>query len=303
MVEIAEGLEEESQAKVMTFWEHTEELVSRLKVVLYSFFIFFITMMIAPGDLSFLSNPLQNYQPFLAVVLRRIREDILPPDVKLIGLEMMNPLTLYLMASLMFGISLTIPVIIYEAYKFIDPALYPHERKELYPVLTSFFTLFIGGLTFGYMFLTPYLMQAMVVFFPLLGVEKVISVMDFYTLVLLTTLATGIIFTFPVFLVLLVKYGVIGTNIITKNRKYVYAGLLIICMLITPGEGGVANFMLFIPMSILLEGGLLFAKRYEKKGTVHKVFKWSTEKSSCKFCGESLHIREAFCPKCGRSQK
>jgi sec-independent protein translocase protein TatC len=153
------------------------------------------------------------------------------------------------------------------------------------------------------MFLTPYLMQAMVVFFPLLGAEKVISVMDFYTLVLLTTLATGIIFTFPVFLVLLVKYGVISTNIITKNRKYVYAGLLIICMLITPGEGGIANFMLFVPMAILLEGGLLFAKRYEKKGTVHKVLKWFAESSSCKFCGSSLRAQEKFCPRCGRSQK
>lgn len=286
----------------MTFWEHTKELGGRLKVVLYTLIISTIAMMALPANVSFFSNPFSFYEPLVGVVLRAVRAQVLPSGVKLMGMEFVAPLELYLVASFFFGLAITAPVFAYEIFRFIDPALHPHERRDVYPFLASFLVLFVVGLTFGYMFLVPYGMAALLPFFQIVGAELYISVADFYYFVFFLTLLTGLAFTFPIFLVLLVKYGIIGTKTLTKNRKYVYFGLLVLVFLITPGEGGLANFMLMAVMSVLLEIGILFARRYEKKGEIRRP-RWFTEEAKCKFCGKTIPTDTTFCQNCGKSQK
>ena len=286
----------------MNIWDHIDELAKRLKIVLYTIVISTIAMMVFPGNLSFLTNPLEFYEPLIAVILRSAREQVLPADVKLIGLEFAAPIELYVIASFIFGLAITIPVFAYQIYRFVDPALNPNERGDMYPFVASVSVLFVVGVLFGYWVLTPYMIRAMFPFFSAVGAELVISIMDFYTTLFITTLMTGLIFTFPVFLVLVVKYGIVGTDIFTKNRKYLYAALLIITMIITPDGGHVGNFILFIPMVLLMEIGILFAKRYEKKEELQSA-RWLPEENNCKFCGSTVPIETTFCPKCGRSQK
>ena len=115
-------------------------------------------------------------------------------------MELVAPIELYLITSFVFGLAVTIPAIILFSY------------------------LFVIGLEFGYRVLTPYLIWAMFPFFSAVGSELVVSIMDFYNVLFLTTLVTGLIFTFPVFLVLLVKYGIVGTNLLARNRRYLYVG-------------------------------------------------------------------------------
>jgi len=298
----AEESKVDSEAKLMTFWDHTEELAQKLRVAMYTFLASTVIMMILPRDLSFLNNPIEFYEPLVAAILRRMKEEVLPPNVELIGLEMIAPIQLYIIASVIFGAAMAFPVVLYEIYKFVEPALYPHEKKDFYPFLSVFLVLFIVGLIFGYKVLTPYLIWAMLPFFSAVGAKMTISIMDFYTLLLITTLANGLFFTFPVFFVLLVKYGVVGTDIITNNRRYVYAALFILTCFITPDGGHVGNFILFIPMALLLEVGVLFARRYEKKGIKRRLWLFQ-EESRCKFCGETLQTNMIFCPKCGRALK
>jgi len=300
MPEDAEGI---AKDRVMTFWEHTEELAKRLKNVLYILVISTVAMMILPADLSFLKNPLQFYNPLVAVILRSIREQILSPDVELIGLEFTAPIQLYFIASFIFGLAVTVPVFAYQIYRFIDPALYPHERRDVYPFVASVSVLFLVGALFGYRVLMPYLILAMFPFFTAVGAEMVISIMDFYTIVFVTTLITGLAFTFPVFFVLLVKYGIVSTEIFTRNRRYLYAAFFIITMILTP-DGGfpLGNLMVWIPMVILMEIGILFARRYEKGGQERRA-RWLSRGISCKFCGAAVSADTKFCPQCGKSQK
>ena len=298
-----EGEKKVNEDRVMSFWDHTEELAKRLRVVLYTLVISTVVMMVLPADLSFLKNPMQFYDPLIAVILRLIREQILPENVKLIGLELTAPIELYMVASFIFGFAITVPVFAYEIYRFIDPALYPDERRDVYPFVASVSVLFVIGVLFGYRVLMPYLMLAMFPFFSVVGAELVISVMDFYNILFITTLITGLTFTFPVFFVLLVKYGIASTDIFTRNRRYLYAAFFIITMILTP-DGGfpLGNFMLFIPMVLLAEIGVLFARRYEKRG-VQKRIRWFPEESNCKFCGASISADTTFCSQCGKSQK
>lgn len=285
-----------------TFWEHIEELMRRLKIVLYTLIISTVLMMVLPANTAFINNPLGSYEPVVAVILRMIREQALPPSIKLIGLEFVDPIELYLIASFFFGLAITAPVLAYEIFRFVDPALYPHERRDAYPFLTSFLLLFLAGLSFGYLLLVPYGIAALLPFFSIAGAEPYISVTSFYYFVFFLTLITGLASTFPVFLVLFVKYGIIETEKLTKNRRYVYFGLLVLVFIITPGEGGLANFMLLAVMIVLFEVGILFARRYEKKGEIQHP-RWYTEETKCKYCGKSISTHATFCPKCGKSQK
>ncbi len=298
-----EDTKEASRDRMKSFWEHTDELVRRLKVVLYTLVISTVAMMILPANLSFFQNPFQSYTPLVGVILKAIREQVLPEGVTLIGLELIVPIELYILASFIFGIAITLPVFAYEIYQFVDPALYPHERRDVYPFVASVSTLFLVGAVFCYTVLLRYVLRGIFPFFYIVGAEPVISVMDFYKVVFIFTLIVGLAFTFPAFFVLLVKYGILNTKLFTKNRKYLYAALFILAMVLTP-DGGfpVGNLMIWIPMVLLMEIGILFARRYEGKGESW-FERWLSGGSSCKFCGASIPEDIVFCPECGKSQR
>lgn len=289
----------------MTFWEHTEELAKRLKLPLYILIISTVVIMVFPANFtSFFGQPFkffQYYEPLVSVALKVIREQALPQGVKLIGVELTSPIELYFLASFFLGIAITAPVFAYEIFRFIDPALYPHERRDIYPFMLAFLVLLIAGMFFGYTILVPFGISALLPFFSITGAELLISVTDFYYFVFFLTIVTGLAFTFPVFLVILVKYGVIGTDTFTERRKYIYLGLLIIVLIITPGSSPASNFMLFAAMILLFEGGIFFAKRYEREET--RPIVRLHEEARCKFCGTPISPNATFCPRCGKSQR
>ena len=284
----------------MPFWDHVNELAKRLKIVLYVLVVSTVLFMVLPSNLSFLSNPLQFYDPLVALVLRQIRTQILPPDVSLIGYELTVPLELYMIASFVMGFIVSIPVIAYEIYRFMDPALYPHERRAVYPFVLSFTSLFIVGAVFGYVILMPFMIWGIFPFFTAMGAARIISIMDFYNMVFVSTVLSGLIFTWPVFFVLLVRFGVVRTSMITSNRKYVYAVMYVITAFVTPDGGPLADVMLFIPMAALTEVAVFFGKRFEKSRPATEIPARAVDR--CKFCTAELEPGKPFCDNCGKSQ-
>ena len=292
--------DEDADQPTLTFWEHTKELSSRAKIIFYSVLLSTALMMTLPANLSFLKNPIEFYDPLIGVVLRTLKDQILPANVRLIGVELTAPIQLYVIASAVFGLAFSMPVIAYEAYKFIDPALYPRERKDLYPFVISFSILFAAGAFFGYRVLTTLIIRALMPFYSVVGAEQIISILDFYTMVLAITLLSGASFTIPLFFVLLVKYNIISTKIVTKNRLYLYAALYVVCALITP-DGGPGSIIMMMPIVVLMELGVLFAKKYEKGRTSPprlRIF----ETQTCRFCRRDMTVGAFFCDSCGKSQ-
>lgn len=289
--------------RVGTFWEHLNELAVRLKVVLYSLFVTTVFFMVFPANTSFLKDPFAFYDPLIALVLQQVVRDALPRQIQLIAGEFTAPLEIYLIASVLLGVAASTPVIAYEVYRYIDPALYPEERRAIYPFVTSFTILFLIGAGFGYKFLAPFMLWAMIPFFRLTNAIPIIYVMDFYNLVLVTTLVSGFAFTLPVFFVLLVRFGILKTSYITTRRRYVYAALYIVTAVLTPDGGPIADLALFVPMAILLELSVLVGKRYEKNGG--QVYRRQGAKAvyiKCKFCGGLMENPSGFCPVCGKAQ-
>ncbi len=290
---------DKTSVATMPFWDHVNELAKRLKVVLYVLVVSTIFFMVLPSDPSFLRNPLEFYDPLVALILRQIRAQVLPPNVRLIGYELTAPLQLYLVASLVLGFAVTIPVLSYEIYRFVDPALYPHERGAVYPFVFSFTALFVIGASFGYLVLTPFMIWALFPFFTAVGAEQIVSIIDFYTMVFISTIMSGLIFTWPVFFVLLVRFGLLQTSMIRNNRKYVYAVMYIVTAFVTPDGGPLADIVLFLPMLVLTETAVYVARRYETKPFAGEA---TTTGTRCKFCSRELELGKAFCDSCGKAQ-
>jgi len=288
---------------VGTIWEHIAELSKRVRVVFYAVIIGTTFFMVFPANPSFLQNPFAFYDPIIALVLQQIVKDALPTGIQLIAGQVTAPLAIYFIASVILGIAVSSPVIAYEAYKYVSPALYSHEKRAVYPFVASFTILFIIGAAFGYRILTPFILWAMIPFFRLASALPIVNVMDFYNLVFITTLASGFSFTMPVFFVLLVRFGIIKTSYVTTRRRYVYAALYIVTAVVTPDGGPVADIALFVPMALLLELAIFFGKRYEKNRPTQATFREEKQVYlKCRFCGELLTMNDVFCPACGKSR-
>jgi sec-independent protein translocase protein TatC len=295
--------ERRPEEKVGTIWDHINELKVRVKWIFYSLIAATMFFMVFPANASFIQNPLAFYNPVIAVVLAQVVKDVLPKGMTLIAGEITAPLEIYLIGSFVLAVAVTTPVIAYEIYKYVDPALYPEERSAIFPFISSFTILFVIGAVFGYKILAPFMVWAMIPFFGVAGATPFVYAMDFYQLVFMTTLATGFTFTMPVFFVLLVKFGVIKTSYVTSRRRYIYAVMYIVCAVLTPDGGPLGDIALFVPMIVLLELAVLFGKRFEKNRP--QSFAPTPEKLTyikCKFCGALQTTPSGFCPSCGKSQ-
>ena len=285
------------------FWGHVTEFIKRMKVVLATFLIALFVMLILPGntDLFALTN---NYKPLMSVLLVYIANMFLPPDAKLFANSMSDPITLYVYAALVFAIGITLPIFAYEAYKFIDPALYQHERKAIFPFVSIVTALFAVGAVFGFFFLAPSFIQGFFPFYDAVNAVKIFPIMDFYNTIFFTIIISGVLFTIPAFFVLLVRFGILHTKTITKQRKYIYAGLGIVAMLISPGATPQGDLYLFIALIMLIELSVFAGKRYEHKlgnaNAQSMLSKWFSPAPTCRFCNSQIKENSRYCPNCKR---
>lgn len=261
-----------------------------------------IFMMVFPADpVTLVTNPVQfleMYEPIIARVLASINDYILPEGVKLIAGELSSPFEIWIVASILLGLLISMPVVGYEIYAFVNPAFYPHERRLIYPFLAAFIVLFFVGVAFALFLVLPALMRFLLIFALMFKIEATVTAMSFYTMVFFTALATGMVFTFPVVLILLIRFGIVGTAPFKKYRRYVYIFMYIIVALITPDGGVAGNFILFIPLILMFEVALFIGRRYEKQR-----FKELYGELKCKFCGANISPDDVFCPKCERALK
>jgi sec-independent protein translocase protein TatC len=158
----------------------------------------------------------------------------------------------------------------------------------------------LAGSLFAFFVLIPFVFFFSLPFFQWVGVATLIDADQFYNLVFFIILATGLAFTLPAIFVLLVKLHFVGTAVLRKNRKYVWAFTLIATALSSPDGGPLADAALFVPMIILIEGAMWFAKRYEKDDAAGVRF--STGETKCSYCGGQMDLGGVFCGLCGKAR-
>jgi sec-independent protein translocase protein TatC len=286
------------------FWGHITEFIKRMKIVLAVFVVSLFVMLVLPGNSDFFATT-NNYKPLMSVLLVYIGNMFLPQGTQLFANSMSDPITLYAYAAVVFAIGITLPIFAYEAYKFIDPALYQHEKRAIFPFVTIVSILFVLGAFFGFFFLAPSFIQGFLPFYTAVNAIEIFPIMDFYSTIFFTIIISGFLFTIPAFFVLLVKFGILHTKSITKQRRYIWAGLAIAAMLISPGATPIGDLYLFLALLSLIEVSLFAGKILEKKrgdadsqSLLSKWFATPTQTSTCKYCNSIIETNQHFCQNC-----
>lgn len=247
----------------MTFWDHLSELTDRLRVILISVFVSGALVAFWPVDMRAFTNPTELYTPFVALVLKRIVQDNLPPGAQLIAGGLMDTAYVYLMMSVLIGFLLASPIVAYELYQYITPALYEDEKRMALRLVLSFLGLFAFGCIFSYLLIVPITVKILVWFITSAGAQPLINIKDFVSMLLILVVGVGFVYTIPIYIIILVERGVIGYQYLVKNRKLIYAGFFIIAAVVTPDPTPITDIIAFVPFVFLHEATIVVCRRID----------------------------------------
>ena len=181
----------------------------------------------------------------------------LPPGATLIATSVVAPFTVPFKLALVLAVGLAIPFVLYQAWAFVAPGLYRHEKKLAVPLLISSVLLFYIGAAFAYYVVFPVMLSFFVATTPN-GVQMMTDMGSYLDFVMVLLLAFGAAFEVPVATVLLVWTGFVKVTTLRKNRGFVVLGLFIFAAFVTPPDA-VSQTAMALPMCLLYEIGIVMA--------------------------------------------
>ncbi|MBW8016552.1 MAG: twin-arginine translocase subunit TatC [Planctomycetes bacterium] len=170
----------------------------------------------------------------------------------------------YLKTSLIFGLMLTCPWVFWQIWAFVASGLYKKEKKFAYSVAPASAILFIAGSIFFMTTIAPLTMKFFVKFDEFLGFTSQFRPSDYINMILLLTLVFGVAFQMPIVIVFAERMGLVSIEMLTKNRKFVILGLVILSAMITPPDF-VSQLGLAGPLYILFEISILACRFMRKR--------------------------------------
>jgi sec-independent protein translocase protein TatC len=231
----------------LTLVEHLDELRTRIVIAVFAF--------VVALALCFW----QNHQ------LLKIINDPLPKGTKPITLSPTEPFTTTLTVAAYAALLIALPVILYQLYAFILPAFSPNEKKVALPLLLMVPVLFIAGAVFAYFVVVPAALTFLLNFNDH-QFNTQIRARDYYSFVLLTLVAAGIVFQVPVGVLGLTRLGIITPRTLKRNRRYAYLGCAIVAALL-PGVDPVSMLIEMVPLVVLYELSILLAVAFGRSST------------------------------------
>lgn len=188
------------------------------------------------------------------------------PPLSIINLRPYGQFLIYMEVIFIGGAVISVPNIVYQIWKFIEPALKPNERRYVTAVVMFTSVCFLGGVVFSYYLMLP----AALGFFANFGstiIENKISADEYMSFVLSMILAAGIVFELPMLSFFLSKIGILKPEFMRKYRKHAIVAILLLAAIVTPGPDITSQLMLGIPLLLLYEISILICKYSQKKTT------------------------------------
>jgi sec-independent protein translocase protein TatC len=184
-------------------------------------------------------------------------------DVKLIVLGPSDIVWIYFMLATLIAIAGTIPVLAFQIWLFVKPALKPIEKRISLSYIPALFILFIIGLAFGYFVIFPTVLNFLV---ELSGDMLVTNFTadKYFRFIMNMTIPFGILFELPVVVMFLTSLGIINPYVLTKIRKYAYFVLIVISVVISPPDF-MSDILVTIPLLVLYEISINLSKIVYKR--------------------------------------
>jgi sec-independent protein translocase protein TatC len=226
-----------------TFISHLVELRTRL-VRIFSVLV-----------LGFL--PCAYFARDLYTLLAQPLLEKLPLGGQMIATAVATPFFVPMQVALMAAFVITLPHTFYQIWAFVAPGLYSHEKRLFLPLVVASSLLFFVGMAFAYFAALPLVFE-FIIFFAPEGVAVMTDIGEYLSFVLTMFLTFGITFEVPVFVVVLVRTGVISLTKMREVRHYVLVGAFVIGAIFTPPDV-ISQFLLAVPLYLLYELGIFLA--------------------------------------------
>lgn len=238
----------DSEGQELGFIGHLMELRDRLlRSVLVVLFVFLFAFPFANDIYHLLSLPVVNN---------------LPEGGSMIATGVISPFLTPIKLAFIASIFVAFPYLIFEAWAFVAPGLYKHEKKLALPLIVSSALLFYIGIVFAYYVVMPNVFRFMMSM-ALEGVNHSPDITYYLDFALKLFFAFGIAFEVPIATILLVVAGITTPQSLAEKRPYIIVGAFVFGMLLTPPDPA-SQVMLAIPMWLLFELGLLLSRFIKK---------------------------------------
>lgn len=229
----------------MPFLDHLEELRFRL---FWGFGALLVSMLVAFAIvwrfdvIGVLAAPII---PFL-------------PNGKLVFTHPADPIGIVLKVSFGLGLVAASPVIVYQAWAFLSPALHAHEKKIVIPVIAGATALFATGVFLCVRFVLP-AMFGVLLSFQSASLEQMITAADYFSFAVTLCLAFGGTFQLPIVVLALTALGLVNPTMLARYRRHAAVGSIFGAAIITPGDLLIMTLMLGVPLYLLYEVSIVLS--------------------------------------------
>lgn len=187
----------------------------------------------------------------------------LPDDVKLVTLGVTEPFTTAVKISLFAAFALALPVILYQLWAFLAPAVEQHLQRLLSGFVAVATALFLSGVAFGYFIVMPRAITFLVNFDETLY-DVQVRAGYYLSFAALLLLAMGVIFELPVFILALVRLGVLTSDKLRRNRRIGYVAMLVLAVVL-PSVDPVSLLLEALPLVALFEASIWLSVAFERR--------------------------------------
>jgi len=229
-----------------TFISHLIELRTRLMHALLAVLAAFVLLFLWPGSgaiYDFLAAPLMH---------------ALPEGTKMIATGVITPFMVPMKVTALVAFMLVLPYVLYQAWAFVAPGLYEHEKTFAVPLIFASTVLFLIGVAFCYYFVFGTVFKFINDFAPK-SITPAPDIEAYFSFVITMFMAFGVTFEIPIAVIILVRTGLVSVEKLTEARPYVIVGAFVVAAVVTPPDV-LSQFMLAVPMCLLFEAGLLVSR-------------------------------------------
>ncbi len=269
------GKDKENPEAEMGFFEHVEALRwhllrSAIAVVICASVVgYYYDIVFDKIILGITSKDFPTYRLMCQVGERlNLKEAIcIDKDIPLVlqNISMFGQITLLFQYSLIIGLVLAFPYIIFELWRFIAPALNEQQQKKTSQIILACSFFFFIGVLFCYFIIIPFSVNFAVNFSISSKIQNIFTIenyIDFFTVMLL---AIGAVFELPMIVYFLSRLGILGAQTMRNVRRYAVVVILIVAGIITPSPDVFTQAMVAVPIYLLYEFSIFIAARNDKK--------------------------------------
>ena len=180
----------------------------------------------------------------------------------MIATGVITPFMVPVKLSMMVSLMISLPWVLYQAWAFVAPGLYSHEKRLVAPLIISSSLLFLVGVAFCYFFVFGTVFKFINDFAPA-SITVAPDIENYLDFVLMMCLAFGLTFEVPVVVIVLVRMGVVSIEKLKAIRPYVIVGAFVVAAIVTPPDV-MSQLFLAIPLCLLYEVGILLAPLFKR---------------------------------------